>query len=168
MSVPPSASFLAGGGPGRGRPRPDSRPVAAQLVPPVLPVARAARTFCRVGGATAVAEVVTGYRAAEDVRHVQAPSAHATWRAALGYYRPPPAEPSRRRYTDLHRLAGAAQCPPCICMAPTMVCHIVFRPLGGAGLPEGSHLTIVEGAGHFLQLDRPDVVAGQSSTSSGR
>ena len=30
----------------------------------------------------------------------------------------------------------------------------------GPRLPEGSHVEIVDGAGHFLQLDRPDVVAG--------
>ena len=35
-------------------------------------------------------------------------------------------------------------------------------------LPQGSHVEIVDGAGHFLQLDRPDVVAGHILDFVGR
>jgi pimeloyl-ACP methyl ester carboxylesterase len=35
-------------------------------------------------------------------------------------------------------------------------------------LPEGSRVEIVDGAGHFMQLDRPDVVAGHILDFVGR
>jgi pimeloyl-ACP methyl ester carboxylesterase len=103
-----------------------------------------------------------GYPAAEDVRHVDAAiGAAARWRAALGYYRAtvrnsrPPA-----RYAELHRYW--LQAP----IRPTLYLH--GRDDGCATpdyerwvrriLPEGSDTAIVDGAGHFLQLERPDAV----------
>lgn len=103
------------------------------------------------------------YRAAEDIRHVDAAiGAPERWRAALGYYRAtirgtrPPAA-----YAELHRhwleplrlptlyLHGADDG----CAAPDYA-HWVSRVL-----PEGSETSIVKSAGHFLQLEQPEVVA---------
>lgn len=104
-----------------------------------------------------------GYDAAEDVALVlEAIGAPENWRAALGYYRAtirgskPPA-----RYADLHEhwLSPLA--------LPTLYLHGADDGCASAdytrwvepGLPPGSQAQIVEGAGHFMQLDRPDEVA---------
>ncbi len=104
-----------------------------------------------------------GYRADEDLRHVDdAIGAPERWRAALGYYRAmvrnsrPPAQ-----YAELHQHWLSAPRLPTLylhgtddgCATPQYA-HWVERVL-----PDGSESAIVEGAGHFLQLDQPDVVA---------
>jgi len=103
-----------------------------------------------------------GYAAAEDLRHVSAAiGAPDRWRAALGPYRAtirntaPPA-----RYAELHRWWTE---PPRI---PTLYLHgsddgcmtADFTPFVAAVLPGGSAAVVVEHAGHFLQLERPDEV----------
>ncbi|WP_396922905.1 alpha/beta fold hydrolase [Mycolicibacterium sp.] len=106
-----------------------------------------------------------GYNAAEDVRHVDAAiGAPQRWRAAIGYYRamlrgskPPP------RYAELHEhWLSPPQLPTLYlhgsddgCAAPDYA-HWVEKIL-----PDGSATSIVERAGHFLQLDQPEVVARQ-------
>ena len=104
-----------------------------------------------------------GYRAAEDLRHVDAAiGAPERWRAALGYYRAmvrnrrPPAQ-----YAELHQHWLSAP------RLPTLYLHGTddgcatsqYAPWVERVLPDGSELAIVERAGHFLQLDQPDVVA---------
>jgi pimeloyl-ACP methyl ester carboxylesterase len=104
-----------------------------------------------------------GYDATEDVALVlDAIGAPENWRAALGYYRAtvrgskPPA-----RYAALHEYWLS---PPTL---PTLYLHGADDGCASAdytrwvrpGLPPGSRAEIVEGAGHFLQLDRPDEVA---------
>jgi pimeloyl-ACP methyl ester carboxylesterase len=113
-----------------------------------------------------------GYRADEDVALVlDAIGAPANWRAALGYYRatmrgsrPPD------RYADLHRYWLSAP------VLPTLYLHGTDDGCASADyarwvepvLPAGSHVEIVDGAGHFMQLDRPDVVAGHILDFVGR
>jgi pimeloyl-ACP methyl ester carboxylesterase len=104
-----------------------------------------------------------GYRANEDLRHVDgAIGAPERWRAALGYYRAtvrngnPPAQ-----YAELHEHWLSTP------KLPTLYLH--GRDDGCATpdyarwvervLPGGSELAIVDDAGHFLQLEQPDVVA---------
>ncbi|MGX9787382.1 alpha/beta fold hydrolase [Mycobacterium sp. MMS18-G62] len=103
------------------------------------------------------------YRADEDLRHVDAAiGTPERWRAALGYYRAtvrntrPPAQ-----YAELHKYWLEAPRLPTLylhgtddgCATPDYV-HWVEKIL-----PDGSELAIVDKAGHFLQLDQPDVVA---------
>lgn len=103
------------------------------------------------------------YDAAEDVALVlDAIGAPANWRAALGYYRatvrgsaPPP------RYAELHEhwLERVR--------IPTLYLHGADDGCASAdytqwvepALPPGSRAEIIDGAGHFMQLDRPDDVA---------
>jgi pimeloyl-ACP methyl ester carboxylesterase len=104
-----------------------------------------------------------GYRADEDLRHVDAAiGAPERWRAALGYYRAtvrntrPPAQ-----YAELHKYWLEAPRLPTLylhgtddgCATPDYA-HWVAKIL-----PEGSELATVERAGHFLQLDQSDAVA---------
>ncbi|WP_313674244.1 alpha/beta fold hydrolase [Mycolicibacterium sp.] len=103
-----------------------------------------------------------GYDAREDLRHVDAAiGAPDRWRAALGPYRAtirnyrPPA-----RYADLHRWWTAAP------HLPTLYLHGAddgcmtadFTPAVRSALPPGSAAAVVENAGHFLHLERPDEV----------
>ncbi|WP_163757381.1 alpha/beta fold hydrolase [Mycobacterium botniense] len=103
------------------------------------------------------------YDAEEDLRHVDAAiGAPAGWRAALGPYRAtirntrPPAH-----YAELHRYWTQ---PPRL---PTLYLHgrddgcaaPAFVRWAEKALPEGSAATIVENAGHFLQLEQPEKVA---------
>ncbi|APA74889.1 alpha/beta fold hydrolase [Mycobacterium avium subsp. hominissuis] len=105
-----------------------------------------------------------GYRAEEDLRHVDAAiGAPESWRAALGPYRAtirntaPPAQ-----YATLHRLWTEEPVLPCLylhgrddgCMTSAFA-HQVEKVLS-----PGSEVDIVEHAGHFLQLEQPDKVAG--------
>jgi pimeloyl-ACP methyl ester carboxylesterase len=104
-----------------------------------------------------------GYRAEEDLRHVDAAiGTPQSWRAALGTYRAtirntrPPA-----RYAELNRLWTKAPILPSLylhgrddgCMTPA------FTHWAEKVLPAGSEAAIVEHAGHFLQLEQPDKVA---------
>jgi pimeloyl-ACP methyl ester carboxylesterase len=104
-----------------------------------------------------------GYRAEEDLRHVDAAiGTPQSWRAALGMYRatirntPPPAP-----YADLNRLWTEPPLLPSLylhgrddgCMTPAFT-HWVEKVL-----PPGSDTAIVDNAGHFLQLEQPDKIA---------
>jgi pimeloyl-ACP methyl ester carboxylesterase len=105
-----------------------------------------------------------GYRGAhEDLRHVDAAiGTPESWRAALGPYRAtirnprPPA-----RYAELNRLFVQ---PPIL---PSLYLHgrddgcmtSAFAYWTEKVLPTGSEVTIIEHAGHFLQLEQPDEVA---------
>ena len=103
-----------------------------------------------------------GYDAAEDLPLVQsAIGAPDRWRAALGLYRAtirqyrPPAQ-----YAELHRWWTE---PPRI---NTLYLHgaedgcmtAKFTPFVRDALPLDSDAAVIAGAGHFLQLDRPDEV----------
>jgi hypothetical protein len=103
-----------------------------------------------------------GYGAGEDLRHVDAAiGAPDRWRAALGPYRatfgrnaPAP------QYAELNRWWTA---PP---QLPTLYLHgaddgcmtAQFTRFVSAALPAGSDTAVIDGAGHFLQLERPDDV----------
>lgn len=104
-----------------------------------------------------------GYYATQDLRHVDAAiGAPDRWRAALGYYRAtvrmskPPA-----RYAELH---DHWLLPPVL---PSLYLHGTDDGCAAPDyarwvqeiLPAGSAVNIVEAAGHFLQLDQPEVVA---------
>lgn len=104
-----------------------------------------------------------GYRADEDLRYVDAAiGAPERWRAALGYYRAtvrgsrPPAQ-----YAQLHQHWLSAPRLPTLylhgsddgCASPDYAWWVEKV------LPDGSEVVRVERAGHFLQLERPDVVA---------
>ncbi|BBY46155.1 alpha/beta fold hydrolase [Mycolicibacterium celeriflavum] len=105
-----------------------------------------------------------GYDAAEDVAHVRdAIGAPENWRAALGYDRvtvrntKPPAQ-----YAELHRHWLSAP------QLPTLYLHGTEDGCASADyvrwvqpvLPEGSRVATVERAGHFLQLEQSQAVAG--------
>ena len=165
MSVPPFARVSTLGSGARSDPAGGTRSAAtaAQLVHHVLPIALASRTFRIPGGADCCGG--SGRRAIdedEDVRLVEdAIGAPENWRAAISMYRQnfrgtkPPAE-----YAELHRHCLAARgCPSCICTATTMaVLHRITSP-GSSGYSRRRETLVVEGAGHFLQLEQPDVVA---------
>lgn len=165
MSVPPSAAFRP---PGK---VPDTARLAA-LMPrqlrrswyimyfqlPWLPERSASSVVPRLWR-----DWSPGYRADEDLRHVDAAiGAPDRWRAALGYYRAtvrnsrPPAQ-----YAELHQHWLSAP------RLPTLYLHGTddgcatpqYAQWVERVLPDGSELAIVEHAGHFLQLDQPDVVA---------
>ena len=104
-----------------------------------------------------------GYDAAADLRHVGAAiGAPERWRAALGYYRAtfrgsrPPAQ-----YAALHHHWLSSPTLPTLymhgtddgCVSPG------FADWVKRVLPLGSEVAIVEHAGHFLQLEQPDIVA---------
>jgi pimeloyl-ACP methyl ester carboxylesterase len=104
-----------------------------------------------------------GYRAEEDLRHVDAAiGSPASWRAALGPYRATirNTRPSPR-YAELNQRWTEEPVLPCLylhgrddgCMTPA------FAHWAEKVLPPGSEVTIVDRAGHFLQLEQPDKVA---------
>ncbi|EKF21689.1 alpha/beta hydrolase fold family protein [Mycolicibacterium hassiacum DSM 44199] len=105
-----------------------------------------------------------GYDAEEDLRYVEAAiGAPERWRAALSYYRTTVRSPNRApaRYADRHRYWLSAP------RVPTLYLHGTDDGCASARyadwvrriLPDGSAVRIVEHAGHFLQLDQPEVVA---------
>lgn len=165
MSVPPLASFQP-----LGR-APDAGKLLAQLPRqairswymmyfqlPWLPERSASWVVPRLWKAWS-----PGYDATQDLRHVDAAiGAPDRWRAALGYYRAtvrmskPPAQ-----YAELH---DHWLLPPVL---PSLYLHGTDDGCAAPDyarwvqeiLPAGSAVNIVEAAGHFLQLDQPEVVA---------
>jgi pimeloyl-ACP methyl ester carboxylesterase len=104
-----------------------------------------------------------GYRAEEDLRHVDAAiGTPASWRAALGPYRATirNTRPSPR-YAELNQRWTEEPVLPCLylhgrddgCMTPA------FAHWAEKVLPPGSEVSIVDHAGHFLQLEQPDKIA---------
>jgi pimeloyl-ACP methyl ester carboxylesterase len=162
MSVPPSASF---------RQRSDAGRLAAQLPRqllrswyimffqlPWLPERSAQRVVPKLWR-----DWSPGYDGAEDVRLVlDAIGSPEHWRAALGYYRAtvrnsrPPA-----RYAELHRHWLSAP------VLPTLYLHGTDDGCASSDytewvrrvLPAGSAAHVVDGGGHFLQLDQPAATA---------
>ncbi len=113
-----------------------------------------------------------GYDATEDVALVlDAIGAPANWRAAIGYYRAtirgsrPPG-----RYADLHSHWLSAPKLPTLYLHGTEDGAVTadYARWVEPVLPDGSRVELVEGAGHFLQLERPDVVAGHIRDFVGR
>lgn len=104
-----------------------------------------------------------GYAAHEDVVLVRAAIGEpANWRAALGYYRqnmrfatPPP------RYADLNRYWLSKPAMPVLYLHGTDDgCMTADYTRWAEGvLPDGSRTELVDNAGHFLQLEQPEVVA---------
>ena len=165
MSVPPSAAFRS---PGR---RSDVARLAAQLPRqlwrswyimffqlPWLPEHSADRVVPKLWR-----DWSPGYDGAEDVRLVlDAIGEPEHWRAALGYYRAtvrnsrPPA-----RYAELHRHWLSAP------MLPTLYLHGTDDGCASSDytewvrgvLPAGSAAHVIDGGGHFLQLDQPAATA---------
>lgn len=162
MSVPPSASF---------RQRSDIARLAARLPRqlqrswyimffqlPWLPERSAARVVPKLWR-----DWSPGYDGAEDVRLVlDAIGAPEHWCAALGYYRAtvrnsrPPA-----RYAELHRHWLSAP------VLPTLYLHGTDDGCATSDytewvrrvLPARSAAHVIDGGGHFLQLDQPAATA---------
>lgn len=104
-----------------------------------------------------------GFDATEDLAHVKdALREPANLAAALGYYRQTlDADQQDPALADLQATAGDA--PP----QPTLYLHgrtdgcmgVELAEMAAPFLPaEGSRVELVDGAGHFLQLERPDEV----------
>jgi pimeloyl-ACP methyl ester carboxylesterase len=164
MSTPPSAAFRGGGVPDRGR---LAGHLARQLLRswyimyfqlPWLPERSASWVLPLLWRRWS-----PGYRADEDLRHVDAAiGTPDSWRAALGPYRATirNTRPSPR-YAQLNELWTKEPVLPCLylhgrddgCMTPA------FALWAQKVLPAGSEVAIVEHAGHFLQLEQPDKVA---------
>ena len=153
-------------GPGaRDRPiaGPDPAAAAAELVHHVLPIALAARAFRVLGAAATMEEVVAELRrqsrsAARRCgdRHTGELARRArAYRAAIRNTRPP------TQYRDLHRHWMSRPKLPSLylhgrddgCMTSAFTRWIPDA------LPDDSDVTVVDNAGHFLQLDEPDKVA---------
>ena len=103
-----------------------------------------------------------GYDATEDLAHLAAALPDEEHKAAaVGYYRAQPRQwQLPGRYQPLARDWVAEPKVPLLylqgaddgCLDPRWAGRI------GDRLPEGSVVAVVEGAGHFLQLERPDAV----------
>jgi pimeloyl-ACP methyl ester carboxylesterase len=104
-----------------------------------------------------------GYNAKEDLRHVDAAiGVPRRWHAALGPYRAVLRKGApEQQYADLQRHYRSAF------LVPTLYLHgtddgclsVKFGDRVRGVLPGGSATHTVERAGHFLQLEQPDVVA---------
>lgn len=103
-----------------------------------------------------------GYDATEDLAHLAAAlpdDAHRS--AALGYYRAQPrAWRLPARYQPLARdWVGAPKAPLLFLQGADDGClDARWAARVGDRLPAGSRVAVVEGAGHFLQLERPEAV----------
>jgi pimeloyl-ACP methyl ester carboxylesterase len=103
-----------------------------------------------------------GYQADEDLRYVNsAIGAPERWRAALAYYRAmirgsrPPSQ-----YAELHKhWLSAPRLPTLYLHGTDDGCSEDYTPWIERVLPDGSETVLVERAGHFLQLEQPEVVA---------
>ena len=104
-----------------------------------------------------------GYEAAEDVAHVKdALRDPANLGAALGYYRATLGDGPKDPALDAIQAAGSSPAPqPCLylhgrddgCMGVGLVDNAIqFLPA------EGSRVELVDDAGHFLHLEKPEVV----------
>lgn len=165
MSVPPSASFRP-----LGR-VPDAGRLAAQLPRqllrswymiffqlPWLPERSASRVVPKLWR-----DWSPGYDGAADVQLVlDAIGEHANWRAALGYYRAmlrgsrPPA-----RYAELHQhwLSAPVLSTLYLHGADDGCASPEYTEWVRRALPTGSAAHVVDGGGHFLQLDQPGATA---------
>jgi pimeloyl-ACP methyl ester carboxylesterase len=107
-----------------------------------------------------------GYDATEDLAHVAAALPDDEHRAAaIGYYR---AQPRQWQLPAVYRplakdWVGAPRVPLLYlqgaddgCLDPRWADRLADN--GGDRLPTGSEVVVVEDAGHFLQLERPEVV----------
>jgi pimeloyl-ACP methyl ester carboxylesterase len=105
-----------------------------------------------------------GFDATEDLRHVDASIGSAdSWRAALGYYRSNVRSPrAPAPYTERHRLWEARATIPVLYLhgADDGCLTVKMADRVGAVLPAGGAVRVVDHAGHFLQLEQPDTVAG--------
>ncbi|CAN5512977.1 alpha/beta hydrolase [soil metagenome] len=104
-----------------------------------------------------------GYEAAEDVAHVKdCLREPGNLAAAIGYYRATLGDGKQDPALDEAQNAGSLPTPQ-----PTLYLHGVDDGCMGADIvgnaldflpAEGSRLELIEGAGHFLQLEQPEVV----------
>jgi pimeloyl-ACP methyl ester carboxylesterase len=164
MSVPPAAAFRGGGVREAGR-------LLAQIPPqllrswyimyfqlPWLPEHSASWVLPRLWKRWS-----PGYDAKVDLRHVDAAiGTPESWRAAIGYYRaairntrPPP------RYRELHQHWTTPSRLPILYLHGRDDGCVTseFTRWTANALPDDSDVSIVDNAGHFLQLDEPDKVA---------
>jgi pimeloyl-ACP methyl ester carboxylesterase len=103
-----------------------------------------------------------GFDANEDLRHVfdSLPTAeHRT--AVLAYYRATlrPTRPAERYRAMQRAMTAEARTPTLYLHGATDGCmQAGFAERAGAVLPPGSDVRVVQAAGHFLQLEQPEVV----------
>jgi pimeloyl-ACP methyl ester carboxylesterase len=113
-----------------------------------------------------------GFDATEDLRHVDAAiGSPQSWRAALGTYRAllrPGTVPAQ--YAALQRRWwGGAEMPVLYLHGADDGCMTAkFADRARAVLPPGGGASVVDHAGHFLQLEQPDTVAGHILDFIGR
>ncbi|WP_141014505.1 alpha/beta fold hydrolase [Nocardioides sambongensis] len=124
---------------------------------PVLPERRAERLVAHLWRRWS-----PGYDAGEDLEHLRAslpPGAHRT--AAFGYYR----DALRRRtlpapYDSCAEHWLAAPRGPLLYLhgEDDGCCDVRWAARAEAALPSSAQVAVVAGAGHFLQLERPEIV----------